>query len=46
MVDRLSYPHKVVQAGLILVLAIALFLAQKFWVFDKSGSQLHLSSKQ
>ena len=46
MVDRLSYPHKVVQAGLILVLAIALFLAQKFWVFDKSGSQLHLSSEQ
>ena len=46
MVDRLGYPHEVVQACLILVLAIALFVVQKFWVFDKSGSQPHLSSEQ
>ena len=46
MVDRLGYPHKVVQACLILLLAIALFVLQKFWVFDRSGSQLHRSSEQ
>lgn len=33
MVDYLDYPHEVVQAILILFLAIFLFLAQKFWVF-------------
>lgn len=37
LVDRLGYPHEVVQACLILFLAIAIFLVQKFWVFDKSG---------
>lgn len=34
MVDNLGYPHEFVQAGLILILAMAFFLAQKFWVFD------------
>ena len=33
MVDYLGFPHQVVQAGLILFLAIALFSAQKWWVF-------------
>jgi len=33
LVDRLAYPHQLVQAGMILVLAVMLFLAQKFWVF-------------
>ncbi len=37
LVDRLGYPHEVVQACLILFLAIALFLVQKYWVFDQSG---------
>ena len=36
MVDRLGYPHQVVQAFLILLLAISLFLVQKFWVFGKT----------
>lgn len=36
MVDRLGYPHQVVQAFLILLLAISLFLVQKFWVFGKA----------
>lgn len=33
LVDRLAYPHQVVQGLMILVLAAMLFLAQKFWVF-------------
>ena len=33
MVDDLGYPHEIVQACLILTLAVAFFLAQKFWVF-------------
>ena len=37
LVKRLGYPHEVVQACLMLFLAIALFLLQKYWVFDKSG---------
>ena len=36
MVDRLGYPHQVVQAFLILLLAISLFLVQKNWVFDNA----------
>ncbi len=35
MVDYLGYPHEIVQAGLILFLAVAIFLAQKLWVFDE-----------
>ncbi len=33
LVDRYGFRHQVVQGGMILVLAITLFLAQKFWVF-------------
>ena len=33
MVDRFGYPHQAVQGAMIFVLAAALFLAQKFWVF-------------
>jgi putative flippase GtrA len=33
LVDRLGYPHQVIQGFMILSLAIYLFLAQKFWVF-------------
>ena len=35
MVDYLGFPHELVQAGLILFLAIALFMAQKFWAFSE-----------
>lgn len=34
-VDELSYPHQVVQGLMILFLAAAMFLAQKYWVFKK-----------
>lgn len=34
LVDVFGYPHEIVQASLILFLAIAIFLAQKLWVFD------------
>ncbi len=33
LVDRMGYPHQLIQAGMIVVLAACLFLAQKFWVF-------------
>lgn len=33
LVDRLGLPHELVQGVMILVLAVLLFLLQKFWVF-------------
>jgi putative flippase GtrA len=36
LVDRLGWPHQVVQGILILINAILLFLLQKFWVFRAS----------
>ena len=33
MVDRLGYPHQLVQGALIICTAVLLFLLQKFWVF-------------
>jgi len=33
LVDQLGWPHQFVQGFMILLLAIGLFLAQKFWVF-------------
>ena len=33
LVDRLGYPHQIVQGIMILALAMMLFLLQKFWVF-------------
>ncbi len=36
LVDYLGYPHEIVQACLILALAIALFLGHKNWVFDET----------
>lgn len=33
LVDRYRFPHQIVQGAMILLLAITLFLAQKFWVF-------------
>jgi len=32
-VDRFRFPHQIVQAGAICVVAIGLFLLHKFWVF-------------
>jgi putative flippase GtrA len=33
LVDLWGYPHQIIQGLMILLLAIMLFLAQKFWVF-------------
>jgi len=33
LVDDFGYPHEIVQACLILLLAVGFFLAQKYWVF-------------
>ena len=33
LVDRIGYPHQIVQGIMILALAMMLFLLQKFWVF-------------
>lgn len=33
LVDKLGYPHQVVQGLLILSISLILFLLQKFWVF-------------
>jgi putative flippase GtrA len=38
LVDRLGYPHQIVQAALVVTVAIILFLLQKFWVFRVSDS--------
>jgi putative flippase GtrA len=33
LVDRLGYPHQIVQGAMVLSIAVMLFLLQKFWVF-------------
>lgn len=33
LVDKLKYPHQIVQAVMIVCLALLLFVLQKFWVF-------------
>ena len=35
MVDRLKYPHQLVQAVMIVVVAAILFIVQKYWVFPR-----------
>lgn len=37
LVDGLGYPHQLVQGIMILALAAALFLLQKFWVFPETA---------
>lgn len=41
LVDRLGYPHQVVQGVVILALAILLFLLQKYWVFRPAATSSH-----
>ena len=41
LVDWLGYPHQIVQAGLIVIIAIFLFMLQKFWVFREDGLSQH-----
>lgn len=38
-VDRLGYPDRAVQAIMVVVIAMLLFGAQKFWVFRQSDRQ-------
>lgn len=38
LVDRMGYPHEIVQGGMVLLLAVMLFLLQKFWVFRPISS--------
>lgn len=42
-VDRLGYPHQVVQAGAILVVAAYLFVALNLVVFKRSGKGFQMS---
>ena len=35
MVDRLKYPHQLVQAVMIIVVAATLFVVQRYWVFPQ-----------
>lgn len=37
-VDRMGYPHEIVQGVMVLSLAVMLFLLQKFWVFRPSST--------
>lgn len=39
LVDIKGWPHQVVQGSMILLLAAALFLSQKFWVFGTRAAQ-------
>lgn len=38
LVDKLGYPHQIVQCALILLVAGMLFLLQKFWVFPAAAN--------
>lgn len=38
LVDRLGYPHRIVQAVLVLCTAVLLFALQKLWVFRSPAS--------
>ena len=37
LVDRLGFPHRIVQGAMIAVLGVSLFLMQKYWVFRQPG---------
>lgn len=40
LVDRLGYPHQAVQGIMILLLALMLFILQKFWVFQSPAIEI------
>jgi len=44
-VDMLGLPHLPVQAALIVVIAVLLFLLQKYWVFRQGGNPALLNSE-
>ncbi len=39
LVDRLGYPHQIVQGAMILTLAACFFVLQKWWVFREGGDR-------
>ncbi len=39
LVDRLGFPHQVVQGMMILIFAMMLFLLQKYWVFSSTAHE-------
>jgi putative flippase GtrA len=43
-VDKLGYVHQIVQAIIILILAIMLFIIQKFWVFRSTAPNIDKAS--
>jgi putative flippase GtrA len=36
LVDWMCWPHQIVQGAMIIILAVVLFLLQKYWVFSKA----------
>lgn len=36
LVDKAKFPHEIVQAGLIILIAVYLFINQKLWIFKQS----------
>ena len=44
LVDRFGYPHQIVQAALLVTIAMVIFALQKFWVFRIEGSVLPTES--
>ena len=38
-VDRLLFPHQIIQGVMIILNAMMLFILQKFWVFKKTGNE-------
>ncbi len=45
LVDKLRYPHQAVQAMTIIILALMLFLLQKYWVFRAPTPDQHMESR-
>ena len=41
LVDRLGFPHQIVQAVLIVIIALFLFMLQKLWVFKLGNTSLN-----
>jgi putative flippase GtrA len=42
LVDRCGLPHEIVQGGMVLGVAVTLFLLQKYWVFRTRASSCSL----
>ena len=40
LVDRLQHPHQIVQACMVILLALYLFTLQKFWIFKNNADPI------